>query len=89
MPTKAACVVQNCHLATGWLSQLTSIWEEVISNKDTHPDFRLWLTSYSSPVSITGHQQQGHSFRLQALANQLLMELMSCIPELLILPIFV
>ena len=44
-------VLQNCHLAPNFMAQLTSIWEETIGKAGTHPEFRLWLTSYPSQCS--------------------------------------
>ena len=53
-------IIQNCHLLTSWLPQLTSIWEEVISHEDTHDSFRLWLTSNPSHDFPTSLLQARH-----------------------------
>jgi dynein heavy chain len=42
-------ILQNCHLSLSFLSKLEDIIEQLQSNNTTDTNFRLWLTSMSSP----------------------------------------
>ncbi|XP_033219684.1 dynein heavy chain 2, axonemal [Belonocnema kinseyi] len=39
----------NCHLSLSWMPKLDKIVENLSSNKNLHPKFRLWLSSSPTP----------------------------------------
>ena len=41
--------LQNCHLSASWMPELERIQEKQVES-ETHPEYRLWLTSMPSSV---------------------------------------